>query len=415
MNKPLIVLVIFYCAASLYGQSWNENQFYVELNNNREGYRFIDTLLAGKKVVLLGELDHGDGSSFIAKTDLIKYLHEHHDFNTLIFEASFINCNFLWNTIGDSTEFRNQIKNNIYNIWSEVEETKNLFRYIEEQYRKGAPLRVVGIDPQFSCIENTQEFIRLLKKTLTSDITESERFIKFIYEIELMSTWMVFPKKKKHKLSEEEFVNYCNILYEAISRNKEHAANLSLWKMYLDNVKIMGKIKRKRNNQSFEMRDEQMFKNADYWIKENANEKFIMWAANAHITRNDRIVEKKGGNFYLLGLKKLGDYLYEAYPDSLYSVAITSGKGVTLDIANFTKKNIIKLPKNNSLEGLMEGKKTCFVDLKAFENRFCLDKYESQMYYTNIICTAKWSQHFDGFIYIPEMSPSTPLWQINRK
>lgn len=410
MSKILIVFVIFSWAAFLPAQSLDKNQFSVEINNSREGYHLIDTLLGRKKVVLLGELDHGDGSSFIVKTDLIKYLHEKHDFNILVFEASFINCNFLWSTISDSTKFKNQIKNNIYHIWSEVKETTDLFNYIQEQYQKGTPLKIVGIDPQFSGRDNAREFIDLLKKSLPSDMIESTQFIDFIHELEIMSTWMAYPEKKQHKLSEEEFTSYCDKIYEAISNNnKQSTINLSLWKMYLDNVKTMGKIKRERNSSSFEMRDEQMFKNVNYWLSENTNEKLIIWAANAHIIRKDNILEKQGKRFYLLGLKKLGDYMYEAYPDSLYSIAITSGKGATLDFSNPAKKNILKTPNNNSIEGLMQGRKTCFVDLKSFETIYNLNKYKSQMFYTNIICTAKWSRHFDGCIYIPEMFPSTPF------
>lgn len=413
MKKPLLIFAVLFCSNWLGSQSLDG--FSVEINKNREGYDFIETMLQGKKIVLLGELDHGDGSSFSIKTELIKYLHEELGYNTLVFEASIINCDFLWNAISDSARFKNQIKNSIYNIWSEVEETKELFNYIEEQYRRGVPLKIVGIDPQFSGIENTHEFNLLLKTTLPPHIVASKSFSEFMYEIEIMSTWMVFPKEKQHKLSEEEFVNYCDTIFEAISNMEGSKINLSLWKMYLDNVKIMGKIKRKRDKLSFEMRDEQMYKNVNYWIKENPNEKIIIWAANAHIVRKDNVLKKQGNDFYLLGLKKLGDYLYENYPDLLYAVAFTSGQGATLDISNPDKTNIINTPKRNSLEGLMSGRKICFVDLNLFENNLGLGQYDSQLFYTNTICAAKWSQHFDGFIYIPEMRPSTPLWQSNKK
>jgi len=291
MKKPLLIFAMLYCSNWLVSQSLDS--FSVEINKNRKGYDFIETMLKGKKIVLLGELDHGDGSSFSIKTELIKYLHEELGYNTLVFEASIINCDFLWNTISDSTIFKNQIKNSIYNIWSEVEETKELFNYIEEQYQKGTPLKIAGIDPQFSGIENTNEFNMLLKNTLPPHIIASKSFSEFMYEIEIMSTWMVFPKGKQHKLSEKEFVNYCDTIFEAISNMEGSKINLSLWKIYLDNVKIMGKIKRKRDKLSFELRDEQMYKNVNYWIKENPNEKFIIWAANAHIVRKDNILKKK--------------------------------------------------------------------------------------------------------------------------
>lgn len=416
MNKLLLAFVIFHCSTWLRSQTAGVEQFWIEINNaNRQVYGLVDTILKSKRIVLLGELDHGDGSSFIVKTNMIKYLHERLGFNTLVFEASFINCNFLWNNIDDNANFNNQIKNSIYQIWSEVEETKELFAYIEEQYQKGTPLRIVGMDPQFSGKENTRAFIDLLNEDLPASITTSKLFIDFLYEIEIMSTWMVFPKEKQHKLSEEEFVNYCDTILKAISTGKESKVNLSLWKMYLDNVKIMGKIKRKRDNESFEVRDEQMYKNLSYWMQENANEKFIVWAANAHIIRKDNVLKKQGNKFYLLGLKKLGDHLYENYPDLIYSVAVTAASGSTLDISNPDKKNILNIPSKNAFEDVMRGKKTTFVDLQLFEKALNMKQYDAQLIYTNIICNAEWSQHFDGVIYIPEMSPSTPLWQRSRK
>lgn len=415
MSKLLIAIAIFFSANLLVGQSLVDTQFCVELNSEREGYRLMDTLLGRKKVVLLGELDHGDGSSFMVKTHLIKYLHENHNFNTLVFEASFINCNFLWNSIGNSTEFRDEIKKNIYHIWSEVEETKELFNYIEEQYHKGTPLRIVGIDPQFSGSNNANEFIDLLKQMLPLTMTESEQFAEFVHDLKIMSIWMVFPKKEEHKLSEEGFSKYCDKILETIRKNKQISVHFPLWEMYLNNIKIMGKIKRERSNLSFEMRDEQMFKNVNYWLSKNENDKLIIWAANAHIIRKDNVLEKQCNRYYLLGLKKLGDYMHDAYLDSLYSIAITSGKGSTLNFSNPTKKNALKIPKGVSIEGLMRGRKTCFVDLKLFENAYDLIEYKSQLFYTNIVCSAKWSQHFDGIIYIPEMNPSTPLWQNIKK
>ncbi|MBK8706743.1 MAG: hypothetical protein IPN33_26285 [Saprospiraceae bacterium] len=108
MKKLLLIFAVLFCSNWLGSQSLDS--FSVEINKKREGYDFIETMLQGKKIVLLGELDHGDGSSFSIKTELIKYLHEELGYNTLVFEASFINCDFLWNTIGDSTRFKNQIK-----------------------------------------------------------------------------------------------------------------------------------------------------------------------------------------------------------------------------------------------------------------------------------------------------------------
>lgn len=414
MNRLLVVFALLFWANLLIGQTLDDTQFSIEINSHREGYSLMDTLLGRKNVVLLGELDHGDGTSFKVKTDIIKYLHEYHNFNILAFEASFINCSILWKSIGDSTKFRNEINKYIYHIWSEVEETRELFDYIENQYHNGTPLKIVGIDPQFSGRNNANDFIDLLQQSLPTTMTESHEFAEFVHELKIMSTWMVFPKDEEHLLSEDEFDRYSDMILETIRQNDRINSNISEWDIYLNNVKTMNRIKRKRNSQAFEIRDEQMFQNTKYWMNENENNKLIVWAANAHIIRKDNLLEKPGKKHYLIGLKKLGDFMQDEYAGSFYSIAMTSGQGSTLDFSNPKKKNTIKTPKGVSIESLMRGRNTCFVDLKSFENALKMTKYQSQLLYTNIYCTAKWSQHFDGFIYIHEMTPSTPLSKDNK-
>ncbi len=374
---------------------------------------FIDSVLQNKKIVLLGELDHGDGTSFEVKTKLIRYLHEELGYNTLVFEAGFINSNLLWENLLNGQNFTANIQHNIYNIWSEVKETERLFEYIKAQNEKGTPLKLVGMDPQFSGRNNTDGFIQLLQTKLPPTVIQAAQYGQFLHELKLMSQWMQYPKSKDHLIDEATFHAYCDHLKETIIR--EVPGEKTLWEVYFENIKVMAAIKWLRTEGAvrrglFEKRDKQMFENLNYWLTQDPNEKCIVWAANAHIIRNDRLLAGKDKNYYLVGLKKLGDHLYEKYSDAMYSIGIAAGTGSTVDFLNTKKFNKIAEHNKGALEAYMDASPGALVDLKLFEKAFQLDRYESQMLYTNIKCTSKWSNHFDGFIYIHQMKPSTPIW-----
>lgn len=368
---------------------------------------FVDSILKEKQIVLLGEMDHGDGTSFLIKTQLIKYLNEKHGFNTLAFEASTINCDILWNNLTPAADVHQLSKENIFYIWSQVKETRDLFNWIAEKKKKNNPIKIIGIDPQFSGTNKADGFINLLKKSLPIELTEYNDFKIFEFELRLVSTWTQYPKGKQHKITEKKFMALTDF-YKNETLKTAAAHKKKIWEIYFENIKLHATIKWLRKEGSFEKRDQQMFNNLKYHLDKNKENKIIVWAANAHIIRKDH--QLKEGKPKWLGIKKLGDHIFEHYPNKTYSIGFTAGRGKTLNWYDVPKTDKIKKPKKHSFEHSFSSFDNIFVDLKLYEQKEQNTIYESQLVYTNAKRTAQWSNHFDGVIFIKNMRPSTHLW-----
>src|SRR5262245_10969627 len=79
------------------------------------------------RIVYLSEPSHGDGSSFHARTRLIKFLHQKCDFDVLAFESGLYDCRKAWELLreGKMTP-REAVSQGVFGIWTGSEQVQPL-------------------------------------------------------------------------------------------------------------------------------------------------------------------------------------------------------------------------------------------------------------------------------------------------
>jgi len=107
-------------------------------------------VLAGRRVVVLGEATHGDGATSLAKSRLIRFLHQEMGFDAIVFESGFYDCWKAWQRIEDGADPEAVFRQSVFPIWTRTAQLQDLIAYFAAEARSAHPLELAGIDPQFT-------------------------------------------------------------------------------------------------------------------------------------------------------------------------------------------------------------------------------------------------------------------------
>jgi erythromycin esterase-like protein len=353
----------------------------------------------GKRIVLLGESNHGSKEIFQSRNDLIKSLHRELGFDVILFESG----------IGELIEINSQKEQltgaemtyGFFSGWR-TNEFIQLMDYVREN-----KLSISGFDVQRTGSSFHSVLMEELRR-LNLDGAKYQNIEKrFSDEKRKLSSRQAVYDSVQY--STNNLIKDYEILQSVIEKSEEEVSG-EVSKLVVRTIQnrikylqyFLAFVKDKDWNKRWKERDFMMFSNLDWLLKTiYKDKKVIVVAHNFHISRFN---EKE---------EVMGEFLKEDYGDDMYAVGVFAGKG--------------SFNNNSGVRENMEPVSDEGTDIKQIINRLnhrvaFLDipdkeKKGLEWLFRKIIINDTFidlsnsnelilSKSFDGLLFIDEISPS---------
>ncbi|MDF2475095.1 MAG: hypothetical protein K0S24_578 [Sphingobacterium sp.] len=354
----------------------------------------FDSILKNNRILMLGEMLHNDGQTFKAKARLIRYLHEHLDYDVLLYEAGQYDM-WMMNKQMDTTTNAAQSKTiggiGLFDFWWRNQENQTLLTYCQQTKSTKDPIVLGGFDIQFSGRGLGDSRSKLLEDFLLKNGIDSTHYPVLNKHVEKLAylTYEQFAKKRLDGQAKKQFLAELDGLSRLI-RSRGDNAEHRIYSRYLSDM---------RNNfekswrfktgsmQSMHFRDSLMAKNLMYQIDSvHPSRKIIVWCANIHTFSAPYNKE------YL----PLGAYIKKKFGDQVYCLDFTS-------YGRYNEVNrIVDKASKLALENVFHATRSpyFFLDLRSLPKNSLLGQHFNSIINQGIDENRKWRDYIDGIFYI---------------
>lgn len=368
------------------------------------------------RLVMLGEQTHGDGTTFLAKVRLIKFLHREMGFDVVAFESGLYDCHKVWADIEAGDDAVTAARRGIYTLWSNCLEVRPLFEYISQMATEGQILEIAGFDCNVSG-SNARDYL----------VADLEVFLRNRNAQVLGDPdWLPFKEDLQYFLNDSAYTpspvrrtTFFRVLDSArqemdtfAARQRPLMQSPAFWKQLLSSIRQQAHRYWiiQDDNLRGNARDAQMADNLK-WLMQNPyrNRKVVAWAATFHIIRNLNEIDPLEPDLSYSIWIPMGHHLWQEMGDSIYSIGFTAYQGTYLSTSQ-NKIVEIEPSSTGSIEYLMNeaGIELGMLDLRHLpDDGAWLREPLLSRPMGNQEMKSNWSRNLDALFFIKETRHST--------
>jgi erythromycin esterase len=396
----------------------------------------LEEALAGARVVLLGEATRGDGSAFLAKARLVRFLHERMGFDVLALECGVLACDRAWREIRAGGEPAAALTGALLPLYAESEQFRPVLDLVAARRGSARPLVVAGFDAQVGAgAEGTMAELGRVLRRLGSDPAGVPGFDAAAAVVRRVAE-EAYATGAEPVPSKAERARFAATLEEIRRRLRTPAPEgaeagpppdeeeLDLWRRHLDNLAAAARmawelgVYRPGLGVPAEVTNighRQAAENLLWLLSERyPGRKVVVWWVTVHLARDLHRLETGDldTKARLERFVTVGDLLDEALGEEVYALGVTAFQGHAGN--PFQAPYALLQPTPGSFEELMgrTGLEAAFVDLRGLRKAGRPGRWLAgpliarPLSYLEL--RGSWPRHLDGLLFLRTLEPSRP-------
>jgi len=381
--------------------------------------------IGDRRIVLLGELTHGDAESHAIKVATVRFLHEKMGFDVLIWESGLYDCHEMNRELGGNKSIRDVARIGVFPHWSQGAEAFPVFEYARSTIQSKRPLTMAGFDIQGSGTASYTMFRDFVDWFgADSGLTAEDR--KAV-DAAFAKAMEAGKKPDQPALMQEAIRDTYATTDRFLGAYKKNRTHLdrkwgaeSSWRLRaLENAKEYGNMLERYQEVSdhkahlsipYNLREQGNSENLR-WLADTAfpKRKLIVWAHNVHIFkglpgRKAGVQAKPVDN----DLDATGRLFAKSHGKEMTVIGLMAGGGTWSWLGG--APIAYRASSSGSIETLL-GKSLGYIDLRSLPKDHILRKplpgtIDQQNPFE---LTAIWPDGFDALFYVPTMTPRKNL------